>query len=259
MFAAKSASPTEWRTIGKLVGTLVDEATFTATPEGVSLRAIDPAKVAMVEIFLPNSAFEKYECDKERRFTVRVPDFTKIFERADEKDRVEISTDEKEGTLHIKFVGYKQGYAEAYIKQFTLHLLETPEQQPPPIKLNLNAKIKLDGEIFRQILSDIKTISETVTIEAKQNQITFTGKGDIGTALATLERESPHLFELTIEGDKATSTYRIDYLHNTLKALAPKDALTLEYSTKMPLKLQAKLGEQGKITFYLAPVAEDGR
>ena len=257
MFAA-SPSPTEWRTIGKLVGTLVDEATFTATPEGVSLRAIDPAKVAMVEIFLPNSAFEKYECDKERRFTVRIPDFAKILDRADEKDRVEISTDDQKETLHIKFVGYRQGNREAYIKQFTLTLLETPKEQPPPIKLNLTTKIKLDGETLRQILSDIKTISETVTIEAKQDQITFTGKGDIGTALVTLDRENPHLFELTIEGEaKAESKYRIDYLHNTLKAIAPKDTVTLEYSTKKPLKLQAKLGEQGKITFYLAPVAEE--
>jgi len=212
---------------------------------------MDSSRVAMVEIFLPNSAFEKYECDKEFKFTVRVPDFTRIFDRADEKDRVEISPDEKGAAMQIKFINYR----EAYTKQFTLNLLETPDENLPPIKLNLNAKIKLNGETLRQILSDIKTISEAITIEAKQDQITFAGKSELGTGVVTLNRGSLHILQLDVGGE-AKSRYRIDYIHNTLKATTPKE-VTLEYSTKMPIKLEAKLGEQGKITFYLAPIVEE--
>src|SRR5687767_9271616 len=42
---------------------LVDEAKFKITPDGISLKAVDPAHVAMIDLQLRKAAFLEYKAD----------------------------------------------------------------------------------------------------------------------------------------------------------------------------------------------------
>ena len=75
MFAAKTKSPDQWKIITSAISTLVDEATFEATTEGISFRGMDPSHVALIDIFWPNSAFDSYKCDSELKFGVESLNF----------------------------------------------------------------------------------------------------------------------------------------------------------------------------------------
>ncbi|MEM4201417.1 MAG: proliferating cell nuclear antigen (pcna) [Nitrososphaerales archaeon] len=248
-FLARSASAAEWKTVAKAVSTLVEEATFEASAEGISFRAMDPSHVALIDLFWPNSAFERYECDKQFRFTVRVAEFSKLLGRADAKDSVEVSSSD-EGRLTIKF-------SNSYTREFTVNLVESTSQPTPLPKITFNAKLLITSSTFQQILSDISVVSDHITIEASKDKVSFAGRSEQGSASATLDRRSPEVLELTLN-EPSKATYSIDYLLNITKAAASNQPMTLEYSTKMPLKLEFKLGEQGgKIAFYLAPRVEE--
>ncbi|MEM4726261.1 MAG: proliferating cell nuclear antigen (pcna) [Nitrososphaerales archaeon] len=248
-FLARSASAAEWKTVAKAVSTLVEEATFEASAEGISFRAMDPSHVALIDLFWPNSAFERYECDKQFRFTVRVAEFSKLLGRADAKDSVEVSSSD-EGRLTIKF-------SNSYTREFTINLVESTAQPTPLPKITFNAKLLITASTFQQILSDISVVSDHITIEASKDKVSFAGRSEQGSASATLDRRSPEVLELTLN-EPSKATYSIDYLLNITKAAASNQPMTLEYSTKMPLKLEFKLGEQGgKIGFYLAPRVEE--
>ena len=110
MFTAKTKSPDQWKTITSAISTLVDEATFEATAEGISFRGMDPSHVALIDIFWPNSAFDSYRCDSELKFGVRISEFSKLIKRTDKKDELEISISE-EDMLKIRTIGsYKREY-----------------------------------------------------------------------------------------------------------------------------------------------------
>ena len=70
MFVAKTRSPEEWKAITSAISTLVDEATFEVSVEGISFRGMDPSHVALIDIHWPNSAFEGYKCDTALKFGV---------------------------------------------------------------------------------------------------------------------------------------------------------------------------------------------
>lgn len=46
-----------------VISTLIDEVKFTVSPDGMSLKAVDPAHVAMIELKMDAGAFESYEAD----------------------------------------------------------------------------------------------------------------------------------------------------------------------------------------------------
>src|SRR5579875_2325844 len=90
-FLARTQTPSEWKAVTAAIQTLVEEATFDVSSEGISFRAMDPSHVALVDLFWPSSGFEKFECEKSDKFTVRVEDFAKLIRRAEAKDSIEIS------------------------------------------------------------------------------------------------------------------------------------------------------------------------
>ncbi len=54
VFSAKTSGSEEWKAVISAISTLVEEATFEATVEGISFRGMDPSHVALIDISWPN-------------------------------------------------------------------------------------------------------------------------------------------------------------------------------------------------------------
>lgn len=248
-FLAKTKSPDEWKAITSAISTLVDEATFEASVEGISFRGMDPSHVALIDIYWPNSAFERYECDSLIKFGVRIDEFSKLIKRSDKRDSVELSIN-KESMLTLNIQnGYK--------KEYKMRLIESSSSSTPLPKLNFNSKIILTASAMDKILSDIQVLSEYITIDCKSDSLRFLGRGDTGEADIFLEPKSEGLEELSSNED-SIGTYSIDYLIKITKAISTVGGSVIaEYSSKMPLRLEFTVANIGRIHFYLAPRIQD--
>ena len=108
MLLAKTSSSAEWKAVSSAIKTLVQEATFEASAEALTFRAMESSDVALVHLYWPKAAFERYECDKPFKFTIRVEDFVKLIGRSEAKDSIEISTTEESALLLRLMNGYKR-------------------------------------------------------------------------------------------------------------------------------------------------------
>ncbi|MGC2427694.1 MAG: proliferating cell nuclear antigen (pcna) [Nitrososphaeraceae archaeon] len=249
MFVAKTKSPEEWRAVISAISTLVDEATFEATVEGISFRGMDPSHVALIDIHWPNSAFEGYECDTALKFGVRVDEFSKMIRRADKKDAVEITVGD-DSMLHIKI-------SNSYKREYKMRLIESSASSTPLPKLAFHSKVVLTAGAFDKILSDVQVVSEYISIESEPKKVEFSGKGDSGEADIVLDSGSEGLEELSINED-SKATYSLDYLSKITKAVSTVGgSIAAEYSSKMPLRLEFRVANVGRIHFYLAPRVQD--
>jgi|SRR5919109_2216633 proliferating cell nuclear antigen len=246
---AKTKSPDEWKAVTSAISTLVDEATFEATVEGIFFRGMDPSHVALIDIHWPNSAFEAYECDTAVKFGVRVDEFSKLIRRADKKDAIEVAVGD-DSMLHIKI-------SNNYSREYKMRLIESSASSTPLPKLNFNCKVVLTAGALDKILSDIQVISEYISIESKLKRVEFSGKGDSGEANILIESGSEGLEELNIQED-SKATYSLDYLSKITKAVSTAGgSVAAEYSSKMPLRLEFRVANVGRIHFYLAPRVQD--
>ncbi|HUI23840.1 MAG TPA: proliferating cell nuclear antigen (pcna) [Nitrososphaerales archaeon] len=250
MFVAKTAGSAEWRAVAAAVKTLVEEATFDANSEGIKFRAMDPSHVALVDLDWPGSAWTAYECDKPFKFSVRVEDLTKLINRADAKDSVEIGSGEDD-SISVKF-------SNGYKREFNIHLIESTAASAPLPKLEFDTKATMTKTVLEKILGDVSVVSDQVTILATKERLTFSGKSDVGKAEISLARNDADVLELQSNAE-SKATYSIDYVSGILKALsAVADTVELEYSTKKPLRLMLKLNDQGaKMWYFLAPRVSD--
>ena len=91
VLSAQISGSDDLKAIISAISTVVEEATFVANSEGITFRGMDPSHVALIDISWPNSAFEKYECDSDLKFGVRIDEISKLIKRADKKDTIQIS------------------------------------------------------------------------------------------------------------------------------------------------------------------------
>jgi proliferating cell nuclear antigen len=250
LFLAKSASAQEWKAVAAAIKTLVEEATFEANTEGLSFRAMDPSHVALVDLTWPNSSWERFECEKPYKFSLRVEDLVKLIGRSEAKDSVEISSSEEDNII-IRFV-------DGYRREFTIHLIESSSGPAPLPKLEFDTKVTLTKSIFERLLGDISAVADQVTVEAQKEKLSFSGKSDIGKANIALEKNDADVLGLEVKQD-SKATYSIEYLASIVRtAGSASDTLVMEYATKKPIKLSFRLNDQGAgLTFWLAPRVSD--
>jgi proliferating cell nuclear antigen len=249
VFLAKTRSSEEWKAVSSAISTLVDEATFEASAEGVSFRGMDPSHVALIDINWPNTTFDSYECDTSINFGVRIDEFSKLMKRADKKDFVEISVG-ADSMLYIKI-------SNGYQREYKMRLIDSTVSSTPLPKLNFNSKATLSASAFDKILTDVQVVSEYITIESAEKRLQFVGKGESGEVDIILGSGNEGLEEINVK-EESKSTYSLDYLSKISKAISTSGgSISVEYSSKMPLRLEFRIANVGRIHFYLAPRVQD--
>jgi proliferating cell nuclear antigen len=115
----------------------------------------------------------------------------------------------------------------------------------------------MSPQAFDKVLSDVQVFSEYVTFNSEKGKVSFLGKGDTGEVDIALEQGTEGLEELAVK-ENSKATYSLDYLSKITKAIsASGGSLIAEYSTKMPLRLEFRVANVGRIHFYLAPRVQD--
>ena len=245
-FSAKTNSSDEWKAIISAISTLVEEATFEATVEGVSFRGMDPSHVALIDISWPNSAFEKYSCDGDIKFGVRIDEFSKLIKRAEKKDGIEINISD-DNMLHVS-VGKN--------KKYKMRLIESSASDTPLPKIDYDSKITLSSSRLDKILGDIDVVSDYLSIKTTQKNVEFSGKGDAGEATINLEKDMKDVEDISVS-QESSGTYSLEYLDPIVKAVGgTADSIICEFSSEKPLRIEFKVTNIGRIHFYLAPRVE---
>lgn len=238
--------------------TLVEEATFDATSEGIAFRAMDPSHVALVDLTMPNSSFQSYECSKPFKFSIRVEDLVKTMNRSDSKDTVTISDRDPDSKEESSDEGIWVIFQNGYRRKFNIHLIESTAASAPLPKLELETKATVTKTILEKILGDVSVVADQVTIEASKEKIKFSGKSDVGKADVALAKNDADVLKLESTAD-SRATFSIEYVNSILKALGGvADTVDVQYSSKKPLKMTFLLNSQGAILqFFLAPRVSD--
>ena len=246
VFSAKTSGSEEWKAVISAISTLVEEATFEATVEGISFRGMDPSHVALIDISWPNTAFEKYECDGDIKFGVRIDEFSKLIKRADKSDAIEINI--SDDNMLLVTIGKN--------KKYKMRLIESSASDTPLPKIPYDTKISLTSSSFDKVLGDVQVVSDYLIVDATESQAEFSGKGDSGEVNIVLEKSKDELTELDVKAD-SSGTYSLEYLNPIVKAVGTSvETITCEFSSKKPLRIEFKVANIGRIHFYLAPRVE---
>ncbi|MCL9812350.1 DNA polymerase sliding clamp [Natranaeroarchaeum aerophilus] len=225
------------------VSVLVDECKIHLNEDGISIRAVDPANVGMVDLSLDATAFESYEADG-GLIGVNLTRLEDIAGMADSGQLIELELDEETRKLHIQIDGL----------EYTLALIDPDSirQEPDIPDLDLPAEVVIEGKDIDRAVKAADMVSDHIAlgVDATDDQFYVQAAGD--TDDVHLELDEGDLIDLQ-SGD-AESLFSLDYLKDMNKAIANDGEVTMELGEEFPVKLHFEIAEgNGNVTFMLAP------
>jgi proliferating cell nuclear antigen len=228
------------------LSTMVTEASFTASPTGLRLRAMDPSRVAMVDLELPKEFFEEFSSGDEERIGLSFEDIGKVLKRASAADKLEMET--SQGRLKVRLKGKSS-------RMFSIPLLSIGAEDLPTPRISFKANAKLVTDSLKEAIKDASIISDHVGIEASKDGLMVKANSDKGEVEVELSKDSGSILKIEVQ-EPSRALYSISYLEDMMKAADAADTVELSFSTNVPVKLDFELPQGGKITYFLAPRME---
>lgn len=232
----------------ELINVYLDEATFKLTPQGLTLRGMDPSRIAMIDLVIPRENCTEHLCTEEMKFCFSIGRFLDPTLRnvtRNDAIRLDIQT----GKIDKMFTRL----SSKLTRQFSMPLLEVSEEEIPTPKINFNYTARLALESVNTIFKDLEDHFRMI---GTQDSLTFEHKGDLEDFTVTLQKSDETILNIEAK-EESKAIYSVSYLKEALKALSPlTDIIEVSYSTDMPIRISAELEHLGTVNIYVAPRLE---
>ena len=225
------------------VSVLVDECKIRLNAEELSIRAVDPANVGMVDLSLDAAAFESYEADG-GVIGVNLGRLEDIAGMANSGDLVQLELNEETRKLHIQIDGLS----------YTLALIDPDSirQEPDIPDLDLPAQVVLEGNQLNRGITAADMVSDHISLRVDDADEAFYIEAEGDTDDVDLKLTTDDLIDLT--AGAANSLFSLDYLKDMNKAIPKATEVTVDLGEEFPVKLHYEFAEGlGNVTYMLAP------
>ena len=243
MFNAKVKSEV-LKGIIDVISPLVNEVKFNISSKGISLRAVDPAHVAMVDLQIKSKAFDEYKAD-EMELGIDMDKLGGIMRLSSAGDIVSLEYDEEANRLIVKIGNLVR----------KMGLIDTAGMPDPKMpNLSLPAKVVIKASELNQGVRASEAVSDHIALTVNEDNFELFAEGDTDTVNLKLPKDM--LVELTASS-KCKSLFSIDYFSNMIKSVRGDDKITMQLGNDNPIRVEFDIADsKGHVTYLLAPRIE---
>src|SRR5207302_10549466 len=211
-----------------VVSTLVDDAKLTVGKDSITVKAVDPAHVAMVDLSLDRGAFEAYKAD-ECELGVDMDKMKEILRLAKGGETISFSHDEDKNRLVVTVGNTTRRMA----------LVDTAGMSDPKVpSLNLPAKLVVRTDELRQAIRASESISDHIALKASPDGFEIVSEGDTDNVSHMVPKD---LLEELQAKEAVRSLFPLDYFSNMVKAISSAPTVTLYLGSDYPVKIEFKI------------------
>jgi len=220
-----------------LISELVTEVKIKLNDYGLSITAIDPANVAMVNLRIPKKAFSEFDSVGET-LGVNLDNLKRILKRSSGA----LTLERKENLLYIQM-------DDRIKRNFILSLIEIESEDKEIPNLEFSSRVELRSEDLIDSVEDCGVVADACSFIIKEDKFVIEAKGLNST------RTEFSGDEATINAEPCKARYSLEYLQKFIKASKLTEKTTLNFADDHPLRLDVKTDSM-EISFILAPRVE---
>jgi len=231
---------------------LVSEITWKVSKDGISMRQMDPSRVAMIDLTI-----EKKDLTE---FDVTTPGLV-AFNAEEVKKQVFAKPFKKGASISVKIDGVVGRIAftvtDSGTRERSFATLEAnaDDINVPAPKITFNAEYKVTTKQFAEDIADLEKISDHITMIGTLEKLQLKAENDVTKGETTYKRGDDNLLDIEVR-QESKAVYSLSYLKDIIKPLPALGELTIiEFATDMPIKI-TNLTKFGELKFFIAPRIE---
>jgi proliferating cell nuclear antigen len=223
---------------------VVDECRVHLDTDGLVIRAVDPANVAMVNEQVSADAFEAYDTDC-GEIGINLERLDEVVGIADnDDDLVQFDLDPKTRKLDV----------QVNAVEYTLALIdpEAIRAEPDIPDLDLPATVSMDEAEFKRAIRAADMVSDHITLQVDEREECFIANAEGDTDDVDLELACDDLEDA--DWGSAYSLFSLEYLKDLRKPIPTNTVVRMQLGEEFPAKLTFELADGAvDVEFMVAP------
>ena len=230
------------REVLNLLNVLIYEAKVDFTPDGLSIRVMDTARISMMKVEVKKDAFQEYNVETETSVGLDIGPLKNFLKIVSQENVMEISIDNEN-------ISVKVGNLSAKFKLIDPDAITVPRI---PAMTHSNGFV-IDKSTLLKGIKAAETISNVVKFSNNSAGVKISAKGE--SELETIDMEIPKesVKDLVYASD-VKSSFLLEYLLKFVQVVESAVDLRVQLSNDYPIQIGGKfLNGKGDVTFLLAP------
>jgi len=227
-----------WKHAIDAISSFISEGNFRFNDEGISLKAVDPSQIVLVNFLMQKSAFDKFVIEP-TFIGVDLAELSKIMARALPQDKMVLNLTDSEMQLKLDGV---------ISRSFALPLIDVSEDDVKMSSPEFDASVEITARILKEALKDASLFGSSVILRVKKDEMSIEARGSSGTLHSVAKQEKGIAIKTKAE---VVSKYSLNFLQNIVREADPDQKILLQLKSDAPMRISYKLGP-AQIEFYLA-------
>jgi proliferating cell nuclear antigen PCNA len=226
--------------------------------ERMYIQTMDNARVSIVEMAIPATWFSEYTLESAVSLGINSTILFKVLSTRDKGQTIQLAYDTDDSDkLALHFTGGTDGKETVFEKHFEIPLIDLDDDMMNIPDTEAQAEFSLSSAHFAGLVNQLRLFGDTMEIRCTEERIElYSHSQDSGKMC--VEMRIDDLTEFAIdEGGEVNLSFSLSYLHNICMYNKIAKEISVRLTDAFPMKLVYDLGENARLTFYLAPKIGD--
>jgi proliferating cell nuclear antigen PCNA len=229
--------------------------------EKMYLQAMDGSRVSIFELSIPAKWFDSYTIDDGNNLCLGINStiLFRILNTYETGQTMNIKYDsENSDKLEIHFTNSGDGVKNVFDKHFELPLMDIENDIMEIPEFESQADILIPSVKFANIINQLKQFGDTMELECSEEKIMLAASTlESGKMYVEIKFDDLQSYSIA-EGQELRLSFGLAFLHNICNYSKIAKNIELRITENYPMKITYELGDDAKVTYYLAPkLSED--
>lgn len=227
------------------------------------IQSMDKSHVCLADIELKNTWFTSYDCPENNKISVDSIQFAILINYALKHDTLEMKFEDEADPdkLYINFLngnstlnGNTKDKKEkgAFDHFFELNLIDVQEDSLEIPEVDYDVDFIIDSKKLVDLLSELNTFGQDLNILCTEDVIELNAYGEAAKLKVNINIDDLNEYGIT-EGGKLNVSFSLNHLCKMCCSTKLGATVNVLLSSEYPMSLKYNLGDDSKITFYIAP------
>jgi len=218
---------------------------------------MDKSHICLADIEIKQNWFSSYEISENYNIALDAIHFAILMNYALKNDSLELKFEDEYNPdkLYINFLNNKEN-KDAFNHFFELNLVDVEEEGLGIPSVNYDVEFTIDSKKFVDVLSELNTFGQNLSIKCDENIVELNSNSDSTKLKINIPVDDLDEFAIA-EEEEISVAFSLNHLCKMCTSNKLSQKINVSLSNEYPMLIVYNLGDDSKVTFYIAPKVSD--
>lgn len=221
------------------------------------IQSMDKSHICLADIEITNKWFSSYDCKSNDTISIDSAQFSVLMNYALKHDTLELKYNNEidENKLFINFLNEKKNKG-AFDHFFELNLIDVDEDSLGIPNVEYDVEFIIESKKLVDLFSELNTFGQDLNIICNESVIELNANGDLTKLKVNIPIDDLNEYAIS-EGEELNMSFSLNHLCKMCLSIKMSSTINVGLSEKYPMSIIYNLGDESKVSFFIAPKVSD--